>query len=532
MNECLQHLLRTPLFAARERHHLPLRAYMDLTIRRMHAIFNAGVINNDMWLGQPDESHFRALCEQIGVIGAYDYALYSSLVDHMIAANALLTQGSPEQVARYRDEVIQMRAVYAFGCTEIASGTDVRNLKTTVTYDPARHCLVLDSPCAGACKYWIGNSLYAAQVAMVLARLQVNGEDQGHHWFRVVIRDAENGPLRPGVRVMACDPKGGIHANQVGGLRFCQMQLDTDALLQRHARFTRNGQFVSDLPKNERFINALETFLQERLLLMAASRLGAGLSAHLAYQFARHRLTQAGPLLGNPLFRQRLYNVQLKALALKYLEQAILERFEAQWPQTERRKDLHILAALSKCIGTWMGLEVIAQCRELCGSQGFHHYNQIVTLRMDFEISPTFAGDNSVMAYQVIKDALSRPRFDRVAPCNPGQAIERSIVRQCRDAGDFSHPQAVGLTYARALDLIIQALEGQPLEPGLLRDLIAVFVAYLHRWGLAHDDEPCASIARIACLGDWLTPPDELVDAPIAKADYIQQFTRALYEDQ
>jgi len=94
---------------------------MDLTIRRMHAIFNAGVINNDMWLGQPDESHFRALCEQIGVIGAYDYALYSSLVDHMIAANALLTQGSPEQVARYRDEVIQMRAVYAFGCTEIAS---------------------------------------------------------------------------------------------------------------------------------------------------------------------------------------------------------------------------------------------------------------------------------------------------------------------------------------------------------------------------------------------------------------------------
>jgi len=124
---------------------------MDLTIRRMHAIFNAGVINNDMWLGQPDESHFRALCEQIGVIGAYDYALYSSLVDHMIAANALLTQGSPEQVARYRDEVIQMRAVYAFGCTEIASGTDVRNLKTTVTYDPARHCLVLDSPCAGAC---------------------------------------------------------------------------------------------------------------------------------------------------------------------------------------------------------------------------------------------------------------------------------------------------------------------------------------------------------------------------------------------
>ena len=531
MNDRLQRLLRDRLFDARQRHHLPLRAYMDLTIERMHAIFNAGVINNDMWLGQPRESHFRALCERIGLIGAYDYALYSSLVDHMIAANALLTQGSPEQVARYRDEVIQMRVVYAFGCTEIASGTDVRNLKTTVTYDADQHCLVLDSPSADACKYWIGNSLHAAQVAMVLARLQVNGEDQGHHWFRVVIRDRENGPLRPGVKVMACDPKGGIHANQVGGLRFCQMQLGTDALLQRHTRFTQSGQFVSDLPKSERFINALETFLQERLLLMAASRVGAGLSAHLTYQFARHRLLQTGPLLGNPLFRQRLYNVQLKALALKFVEQAILERFEAQWAQAERRKDLHILAALSKCVGTWTGLDVIAQCRELCGSQGFHHYNQIVTLRMDFEISPTFAGDNSVMAYQVIKDALSRPRFDHVEPCNPGQTIEQSIVRECRHAGDFSHSQAVGLTYARALDLLIQALEGQPLETDMQRDLIGVFVPYLHRWGLAHDAEPCASVARISSLAAWLKPPDELISAPIAKADYIQQFTRALYED-
>ncbi|WP_247405299.1 hypothetical protein [Pseudomonas emilianonis] len=98
MDDRLQRLLRDRLFDARQRHHLPLRAYMDLTIERMHAIFNAGVINNDMWLGQPRELHFRALCERIGLIGAYDYALYSSLVDHMIAANALLTQGSPDDL--------------------------------------------------------------------------------------------------------------------------------------------------------------------------------------------------------------------------------------------------------------------------------------------------------------------------------------------------------------------------------------------------------------------------------------------------
>jgi acyl-CoA oxidase len=96
MDDRLQSLLRDRLFDVRQRYHLPLRAYMDLTIERMHAIFNAGLVNNDMWLGQPGESHFRALCERIGVIGAYDYALYSSRVAHMIAANALLTLGSPD----------------------------------------------------------------------------------------------------------------------------------------------------------------------------------------------------------------------------------------------------------------------------------------------------------------------------------------------------------------------------------------------------------------------------------------------------
>lgn len=536
MDERLQKLLRTTLFDARLRFDLPLRAYMDLTIRRMHTIFDHGIINNDMWLGQPAGARFRDLCELIGRIGAYDYALYSSLVDHMIAANALLTQGSPEQVARYRDDVIQMRAVYAFGCTEIASGTDVRNLKTTVTYDAQGHCLILDSPCAGACKFWIGNSLYAAQVVMVLAHLQVNGEDQGHHWFRVVIRDRENGPLRPGVRVVACDPKGGIHANQVAGLRFCQMKLDIDALLQRYARFDADGQFISVLPKSERFINALETFLQERLLLMAASRQGAGLSTHLAYRFACHRQVQTGltlgPLLAKPLFRQRLYNAQLKALALKYLEQVILSRFVAQWSTPEQRKALHILAALSKCIGTWMGLDVIAQCRELCGSQGFHHYNHLVTMRMDFEISPTFAGDNSVMAYQVIKDALTRRRFDDRQPRNLGQQIERLIVRQCRHVDDFSHQQAVGLAYARALDLIIQETEAQALNPEIQRDLISVFTPYLHPWGLTGGVEPRASAAQVKRLAARLKPPKVLVNAPIADADYIQQFTRALYEEQ
>lgn len=539
MGDLLEHLFNTPLFEPRQRYHLPLRAYMDLTIRRMHAIFSAGILNNDFWLGQPQQSRFSEFCESMSWLSAFDYALHSSVVDHMIAVDVVLNHGSPRQIARYREETIGMRKVYAFGCTEVAVGTDVRNVQTRVTYDRQQHRLILHSPSPEACKCWIGNALHAAQVLMVLARLEVEGEDQGHHWFRVIVRKRENGRLLPGITMMACDPKGGIHANQVAAIRFCNVSLPVSALMQRHARFTRDGVFISDLPKQERFINALGTFLQERVLFLTGIRQSASVAAHLSYRFAQHRLVQASgsraALLNNPLFLQRLYVSQLKALALKYLDQSIRRRFESEWAQPKRRKELHGLAALGKSFGAWVGLEVIGLARELCGSQGFHHYNQIVTQRMDCEVGNTFAGDSSVMAYQVMKDALNRPRFVGHEPANIAQRIEAKIIKKRRRSGDFSHGEAIGVTYARALDLIIQEVEtGRLLNSQTLADLTGVFAPQLHPWGLFSQciGNKCATRSQVERLATLLKPPQFLISAPIDNADYIQRFTRALYEEQ
>jgi len=539
MGVTLQTLLRSPLFEPRLRHRLTLKAYMDLTIQRMHAIFAGQIVSNEQWLGQAQQSEFSRLCEWMGYFGAFDYALHSSLVDHMIAVDALLNHASPTQIAHYRDEAIGMHKVYSFGCTEVGGGSDVRNTQTTVTYHRQTHRLILDSPSPEACKCWIGNALYAAQVVMVLGRLIVDDEDQGLHWFRVVIRQRENGRLRKGVKIMACDPKGGIHANQVAAIRFCQLELSVDALLQRHAHFNDEGTFVSDLPRDRRFIAALKTFLQERVLFLTGIRQNAGLAAHLSYRFACHRqLHRDGgtvALLSQPLFRQRLYAVQLKALALRLLEQAVIRRFEAHWAQVPRRQELHVLAALSKAVGAWMGLDVIRLCRELCGSQGFHQFNQIATQVIDCEVGCTFAGDSTMMAYQVIKDALARPRFILDAPTNLGQQVEATLVARCATDATFTHEQALGLAYARALDLVIEEAEAQHLlDSPTLDDLINSFAAPLHPWamfsreGLARH----ATQAQVEMLAAWLKPPQCLISAYIDAPDYARQFTHKLYEEQ
>ncbi|WP_207864086.1 acyl-CoA dehydrogenase family protein [Pseudomonas sp. 58(2021)] len=536
MSDPLLKLLQKPLFDPEKRYRVSLREYMDLNIDRMRAIIGNGLMTNAMWLSQPRQSEFRLMLERAALIGAWDYSLIACIVDHFIAGDAFFAHGSQRQIAQYQQEICQLDAVYAFGCTEIASGSDVGNLQTTITHDPHNHCLILNSPTAQSCKFWIGNALHAAVVVMVLGRLIVKGVDVGLHWFRVPIREQENGPLLPGIRMTTCDPKGGIHANQVAGIRFCTMKLPLDALMQRYARFSAQGDFSSDIPPKERLKSAMQTFIQERLFLIAAARGGASMCAHLTYRFGSHRLVKSNegnqPLLTKALFRQRLYVVQLKVLALKMLERAVLSRFEANWHQPARRTELHILAAIVKSVGTWLGLEVMRACRELCGSQGFHHHNQIVTLCMDHEISTTFAGDNSILCAQVARDAITRPRF---ASHNIAQRIESLIADQCRDSADFSHRQAVALTYARALDLIlVEGERNRLVSPGTLQDILHVFSPVLHPWGLsvAGDElELRATGTRLGEIDDLLKPPPELVSAPIDAADYVERFTAALYEE-
>ena len=534
MSDPLLKLLQTPLFDPEKRHRASLREYMDLNIDRMRAIIGNGLMTNAMWLGQPRQSEFRLMLERAALIGAWDYSLIACIVDHFIAGDAFFAHGSQNQIAQYQQEICQLDAVYAFGCTEIASGSDVGNLQTTITHAPHKHCLILNSPTAQSCKFWIGNALHAAVVVMVLGRLMVKGVDEGLHWFRVRIREEENGPLLPGVRITTCDPKGGIHANQVAGIRFSKMKLPLGALMQRYARFSAQGDFSSDIPPKERLKSAMQTFIQERLFLIAAARGGASMCVYLTYRFGLNRLLKGNEgsqsLLTKALFQQRLYVEQLKVLALKMLERAVLSRFEAYWHQPARRTELHILAAIVKIVGTWLGLEVMRACRELCGSQGFHHHNQIVTLCMDHEISTTFAGDNNVLCCQVARDAINRPRS---ASDNIAQQIESSIVDECRRAGDFSHCQAVALTYARALDLIIdEGKRNRLVSSEIFEDIVHVFSPKLYQWGLAANTEleQNATEARLSLINKLLKPPSELVSAPIDKKDYIKHFTKPLYE--
>ncbi|WP_158584729.1 acyl-CoA dehydrogenase family protein [Pectobacterium carotovorum] len=532
-NDKFNKIIEMKLFDPRLRHHISSRDYMDLTVKRMRVIFQEGLINNEMWLGQKNQAQFDELCKNVALFGTLDLSLGISLAAHLIAGNVIFTQSSPQQLKKYRDEIITLDCIYSFCCTEIACGTNLRNIKTTVTYDPQQHRLILDSPTPDSSKFWIGNALYSATVGMVLARLIVNDRDEGIHWFRVPLRDKEGENLFPGISTISCDPKGGVEGYQISGIRFDQVSLPLEAMMQCHSEITPDGTFHSQASKSQRFASLFETFLQERIFPLSSGSLSAAAALYITYKFSKHRVTSLKPtyqtLIMEPLFCQRLYPELLKAFSLNILNKIIIEQFKINWEDKSTHKKLQILVAVGKYLGSSLGLEILRKCRAMCGAQGLHHYNQIISMQIDYEANITFAGDNSVMSYQVAKYMIGLDRFKNhdMVPENIAQEIENKIITASNQRR-FTHDEAQALTYTYALDLIIQNIQQTNiLDREMLQDLSNCFTSYISGTVSLNAINP--TIEKIDYLMGILTPPIELITAPIINPSYTEELTSELY---
>lgn len=75
-------------------------------------------------------------------------------------------------------------------------------------------------------------------------------------------------------------------------------------------------------------------------------------------------------------------------------------------------KAIHVLSSGLKAAATWGRVEILQQCRECCGGQGFLAANKIGPMKTDMDVDVTFEGDNTVMMQQV-----SSPVSQAAAAC-------------------------------------------------------------------------------------------------------------------
>ena len=323
--------------------------------------------------------------------------------------------GTGKHHRRYLPQVATLALPGCYAMTETGHGSNVRDLRTTADYDAATAEFVIDTPDDDARKDYIGNAALHGRMATVFARLRLGPDDHGVHAFLVHIRDA-HGQVAPGVRIEDCGAKEGLNGVDNGRIWFDGVRVGADALLDRFARITPDGEYESPIPSaGRRFFTMLGTLVAGRISIAAASQTVTRKALTIAVRYTSHR-RQFGPAGGGEVPVLDYLSIQRQLLprlaasyAVGFAVRDLTRRFAD--PGTGRR-ELEVRAAGLKAAASRLAMDTLQACREACGGQGYLAENQFARLKADTDVFTTFEGANPVLLQLVAKGLLSRFRRD------------------------------------------------------------------------------------------------------------------------
>ncbi|MCV2490610.1 acyl-CoA dehydrogenase family protein [Geodermatophilus sp. YIM 151500] len=348
--------------------------------------------------------------------------------------------GAVELLGTRRHHDAHLRDIMAFdlpGCfamTETGHGSDVQQLRTTCTYDPATGTFDLHTPHPAARKDYIGNAAKDGRAAVVFAQLVTGGRPHGVHAWLVPIREADGRP-RPGVTIEDDGPKAGLNGVDNGRLSFDHVTLPREALLDRFGQVHEDGTYESPIEnETRRFFTMLGTLVRGRVSVGGAAGSATKLALDIAVRYGevRRQFTVPGAerevLLNDYLVHQRKL---LPALATTYAlhfaqDELVVRMHELQVARADGRADgradraqvggfvdeapqreLESRAAGLKAAQTWHATRIIQLCREACGGAGYLQENRLPHLKADTDVFTTFEGDNTVLLQLVAKGLLT-----------------------------------------------------------------------------------------------------------------------------
>jgi len=350
--------------------------------------------------------------------------------------------GTERHHRRYLPATATLELPGCYAMTETEHGSNVRDLRTTATYDPEAREFVIDTPDTGARKDYIGNAALHGRMATVFARLRVpargdNGaeepgarsdavpgpgsppppmnalEDHGVHAFLVRIRD-DQGEVLPGVCIEDCGAKEGLNGVDNGRIRFDDVRIPRDALLDRFAQVSPQGEYRSPIPSpGRRFFTMLGTLVAGRISIAAASQAVTKKALVIAVRYAagRRQFGPAGgpevPVLEYLVLQRDLLPRVARTYVLAFAVRDLIRRYGD--PGADPR-ELEVRAAGLKAVASRHALDTLQSCREACGGQGYLAENRFARLKADTDVFATFEGANPVLLQLAAKGLLSRYR--------------------------------------------------------------------------------------------------------------------------
>jgi acyl-CoA oxidase len=412
-------------------------------------------------LGFPAE--FGGLDRVGGAVSAFEVLAHHDLsllvkcgVQFGLFGGAVLHLGTRRHHERYLPAIASFELPGCFAMTEAGHGSNVQQVETTATYDPQAGEFVVHTPTPSAAKEYIGNAARDGRLAVVFAQLIVGGEGSGVHAVLVPIR-GEDGTVSAGVTIEDDGEKLGLNGVDNGRISFEAVRVPRDALLDRYAEVTDDGEYRSSIESsNRRFFTMLGTLIQGRISVGGAALSATKSALAIAVRHALRR-RQFGPpdsteealLLDYRAHQRRLLPALARTYALHFAQQEVVGELDRIFgggvedtEESERdRRRLETRAAGLKALATWHATETIQTARECCGGAGYMAANRLGELKADTDVFTTFEGDNTILLQLVAKSLLTGYR-DQFGDLNPfetagflaGQVwetvVERSAARE------------------------------------------------------------------------------------------------------
>ncbi len=336
---------------------------------------------------------------------------------------ALELLGTRRHHETYLRDVMSFDLPGCFAMTETGHGSDVQQLRTTCTYDPATQTFDLHTPHQAARKDYIGNAAKDGRMAVVFGQLVSQGTNHGVHAWLVPIRDEQGNPL-PGVTIEDDGPKAGLLGVDNGRLTFDHVSVPRDMLLDRYGQVAEDGTYTSSIEnETRRFFTMLGTLVRGRVSVGGSAGSATKLALDIAVRYGDVRRQFAAPgeereiVINDYLVHQRkLLPALAKTYALHFAQGELVSTMHdvqtavhvhGQEIDEQAQRELESRAAGLKAAQTAHATQTIQMCREACGGAGYLQENRLPHLKADTDVFTTFEGDNTVLLQLVAKGLLT-----------------------------------------------------------------------------------------------------------------------------
>ncbi|KVH92214.1 Acyl-CoA dehydrogenase/oxidase [Cynara cardunculus var. scolymus] len=366
--------------------------YRELCMRQLVGLVREAGIRPFRYVVE-DPSKYFAIIEAVGSV---DMSLGIKLgVQYSLWGGSVLNLGTKKHRDKYFEGIDNLEYLGCFAMTEL------------------HHAI----------KWWIGNAAVHGKFATVFAKLMLPTHDtkvvtdMGVHAFIVPIRDLETHKTLPGVEINDCGHKVGLNGVDNGALRFRDVRIPRDNLLNRFGDVSRDGTYTSSLPTvNKRFAATLGELVGGRVGLAYSSVGVLKIASTIAIRYSLLR-QQFGPpkkpeisILDYQSQQHKLMPMLASTYAFHFATVNLIEKY-AQMKKTQDEQlvaDVHALSAGLKSYVTSYTAKSLSICREACGGHGYAAVNRFGSLRNDHDIFQTFEGDNTVLLQQVAGDLLKQ----------------------------------------------------------------------------------------------------------------------------